>query len=242
MIDILLIGAHPDDVEWGAGGTLLLLRDRGLRFGMIDVTAGELGSRGTPEQRAKEAEAAAAFAGAEFRENLGMPDGGLVDSPETRRAIASVIRKHRPRIVLAPYWEDRHPDHGAAGAMVRNSMLFCALKNSGDANPPFKPALFLFYLLHNYDRPSIVVDISAVYKQKLELLRLHKSQFAKTAEESGLVPLGLGDYLFGLESRDRFFGSLIGARHGEAFVSDRPLKLSGLHELTRLDSPDDTRR
>jgi LmbE family N-acetylglucosaminyl deacetylase len=134
-------------------------------------------------------------------------------------------------LVLGPYWEDRHPDHAAAGLMVRNSSLFCALKNSGDPNPPHKPAAFLFYLLHNFDRPSFVIDISDVYERKLELLRLHESQFSKTAEEFGVMPLGLGDYLFGLESRDRFFGSLVGVRHGEALVTDKPLKLSGLDEI-----------
>lgn len=231
MVDVLLFGAHPDDVEWGAGGIALLLKDKNVSFGVIDLTAGELGSRGTPEQRAFEGQRAAEYAGAVFRDNLSMPDGGLVDSPESRRQVAAVIRKHRPRLVLGPYWEDRHPDHAAAGLMVRNSSLFCALKNSGDPNPPHKPAAFLFYLLHNFDRPSFVIDISDVYERKLELLRLHESQFSKTAEEFGVMPLGLGDYLFGLESRDRFFGSLVGVRHGEALVTDKPLKLSGLDEI-----------
>lgn len=234
MTDVLLFGAHPDDVEWGAGGLSLLLRERQVPFGIVDLTAGELGSRGTPEQRADEGSRAADFAGAAFRENVAMPDGGLVDSPESRRQIAAVIRKHRPRLVLAPYWQDRHPDHAAAGFMVRNSGLFCALKNSGDPNPPHKPDAFLFYLLHNFDNPSFVVDISQVYSRKLELLRLHESQFSKTAEEFGVMPLGLGDYLFGLESRDRFFGSLIGVRHGEALVTDKPLKLSGLEAILKV--------
>src|SRR5689334_22950190 len=124
MVDVLLFGAHPDDVEWGAGGIALLLREKGVLFGVIDLTAGELGSRGTPEQRAIEAQSAAQYAGAAFRDNLAMPDGGLVDSPEARRQVAAAIRKHRPRLVLAPYWEVRHPDHAAAGFMVRNSSLF----------------------------------------------------------------------------------------------------------------------
>lgn len=233
MVDVLLIGAHPDDVEWGAGGIALLLRDRGVSFGFVDLTVGELGSRGTPPQRAEEGQSAATFAGAAFRENLGMPDGGLVDSPDARRAIAAAIRRHRPKLVLAPYWIDRHPDHAAAGSMVRNARLFCSLRNSGDPNPPHNPSAFLFYLLHNFENPSLVVDISAVYLRKLELMRLHQSQFSKTAEEFGVVPLGLGDYLFGLESRDRFFGSLVGVRHGEALVTDKPLKLSGLDVILK---------
>ena len=230
-VDVLLFGAHPDDVEWGVGGTALLMRQQGLRFAFIDLTAGEMGSRGTPGERNAEARTAAEFVGAEARETLLLPDCGLVDTPETRRLIASTIRRFRPRIVMAPYWEDRHPDHAAAGSMVRNSALFCTLRKLDDTNAPHKPELFLYYLLHNYEQPSFVSDISAVYARKLELLRLHGTQFSKTAEQYGVLPQGLSDYLYGLESRDRFFGSLIGCQHGEAFVLDRPLRLS---ELSRL--------
>jgi bacillithiol biosynthesis deacetylase BshB1 len=225
-VDVLLFGAHPDDVEWGAGGSLLLMKEQGLQVALVDLTAGEMGSRGTPEERAAEAKAAAGFAGASARENLLLPDCGLVDTPETRRLIAGTIRRHRPRIVMAPYWEDRHPDHAAAGAMVRNSALFCTLRKLDSEHAPHKPELFLYYLLHNYEKPAFVIDISGVYERKLELLRLHETQFSKTAEERGLVPQGMNDYLFGLESRDRFFGSLIGCAHGEAFVQDRPARLT----------------
>ena len=233
-VDVVFFGAHPDDVEWGAGGIALRLQQQSVPFLIVDLTNGEMGSRGTPEDRAAEAGKAAAFVGAMGRENLGMPDGGLADSPEARKRIAAVIRQHRPKLVLAPFWEDRHPDHAAAGLVVRNSSLYCALRKSGDPNPPHKPAAFLYYLLHNFDRPTLVVDVSDVYERKLQLLRLHESQFSKTAEEFGVVALGLGDYLFGLESRDRFFGSLIGTRHGEALVSDHPLKLSSVSQILSL--------
>ena len=225
-MDVLFFGAHPDDVEWGAGGTAQLMKQQGVRFALVDLTAGEMGSRGTPKERQLEAQAAADFLGAETRETLNLPDCGLMDTPETRRCIAGAIRRFRPRLVIAPYWEDRHPDHAAAGAMVRNSALFCTLRKLDDDNAPHKPDAFLYYLLHNYERPPLVTDISAVYRRKLELLRLHETQFSKTAEEYGVTPLGLSDYLYGLESRDRFFGSLIGCQHGEAFVLDRPLRLS----------------
>ena len=233
-VDVLAFGAHPDDVEWGAGGISLLLRHSGRTLAIADLTAGEMGSRGTPPERAAEAEAAARYLGAVARETLFLPDGALVDSPDSRQRVASVIRRHRPRLVLAPHWEDRHPDHAAAGLMVRNSALHCVLSKSGDPNAPHKPQAFLFYLLHNFGKPSFVVDISNVYASKLELLRLHVSQFSKTAEDFGVVPLGVSDYLFGLESRDRFFGSLIGARHGEALVSDQPIPLSGLDQILHL--------
>jgi bacillithiol biosynthesis deacetylase BshB1 len=235
-IDVLLFGAHPDDVEWGAGGSMLILKAKGTSFGVVDLTRGEMGSRGTSEERDKEAQEAASSVGARFRENLGMPDCGVIDSVKNRKQIASVIRRHRPKLVLAPYWKDRHPDHAATGRLIRNSAVHCTLRKSNDPNPPHKPSAYLYYLLHHFTRPSMVVDISDVYDRKLELLRMHVSQFGKTAEGFGVLPLGMNDYLFGLESRDRFFGSLIGAHHGEALVSELPLRLGGLSDLSASDS------
>lgn len=233
-VDILLFGAHPDDVEWGAGGTALRLAANGLSFGIVDLTRGEMGSRGTCEERDKEAEDAALWMGAKFRENLGLPDCGVIDSVENRKKIASAIRRWRPRLVLAPYWEDRHPDHAAAGRLIQNAALYCTLKKADSPNPPHKPSAYLYYLLHHFKAPSMVVDISDLYPRKLELLRMHRSQFSKTASGFGVVPHGIDDYLFGLESRDRFFGTLIGVHHGEAFVSEGPLKLDSINDLPFL--------
>jgi len=233
-VDVLLIGAHPDEVEWGAGGIALLLRNAGSSLAILDLTSGEMGSRGTPEERKAEAVKAAEFLGASARENLHLPDCGLADAPEHRRRVASVIRRHRPKIVLAPLWEDRHPDHAAAGLLVRNSQLYCTLAKLDDANPPHKPGAFLFYALHQAGQPTFVVDTTEVFPAKLDLLRTHRSQFAKTAEEFGVLAHGVGDYLFGLESRDRYFGSLIGARFGEALVADRPLRLAGMGDILAL--------
>ena len=233
-VDILLFGAHPDDVEWGVGGTVLTSKATGISFGIVDLTRGEMGSRGTTEERDKEAEDAASWMGARFRENLGLPDCGVIDSVDNRKKIASVIRRWRPKLVLAPYWKDRHPDHAATGHLIQNAAVYCTLKKSNDPNPPHKPSAYLYYLLHHFTSPSMVVDISDLYPRKLELLRMHASQFSKTAEGFGVVPLGMNDYLFGLESRDRFFGSLIGVHHGEAFVSEVPLKLGSIGDLPSL--------
>jgi N-acetylglucosamine malate deacetylase 1 len=232
-VDVLLFGAHPDDVEWGAGGIALLLRDAGISFAIVDLTNGEMGSRGTLEKRQVEAASAAELLRA-TREALNLPDCGLVDSPENRRIVARVIRRHRPGLVIAPFWEDRHPDHAAAGLMVRNAQLYCALKKLDDPNPPHKPHAFLFYPLHKFERPTFVVDTTKVFQLKLDLLRIHSSQFSKTAEEFGVIAQGIGDYLFGLESRDRYFGSLAGARFGEALIADQPIRLSGIGDVLSL--------
>lgn len=235
-VDVLFFGAHPDDVEWGAGGIALLLQQKGVSFALIDLTRGEMGNRGTPGDRALEAERAAQFLGGIPRENLGLPDCGLMDTPDARRVVADVIRRHRPALVLAPFWKDRHPDHVAAGLIVRNSRIHCTMKKSGSPDPPHKPNAFLYFPLHHpHPRPSFVVNVSTVYERKLELLRIHESQFAKTADQFGVISHGLGDYLFALESRDRFLGSLIGERHGEALVSDRPLAISNPMDILKLD-------
>ena len=232
-VDIVFFGAHPDDVEWGVGGIALHLGSK-LSFVITDLTDGELGSRGTPDQRKVEAAAAAEFLGAAGRESLHLPDCGLVDLPENRRQIAAIVRRFRPGIVLAPYWQDWHPDHAAAGLMVRNSQLYCTLKNSGDPNPPHKPGAFLFYPLNNFQSPTFVVDTSDVFERKLDLIRIHRSQFSKTAQEFGVLAHGVSDYIFGLESRDRYAGSLIGARYGEALIADQPVALRGMGDILSL--------
>jgi bacillithiol biosynthesis deacetylase BshB1 len=233
-VDVLFFGAHPDDVEWGVGGTALLLTEQGVSFAIVDLTEGEMGSRGTPNERAGEAQSAAVFLGGAPRENLRMPDCALTDTAEGRRRVAELIRKYRPQLVLAPYWKDRHPDHAAAGRLLRNSGLYCTLTKSKSAYPPHKPKAFLYYLLHHFRQPSFVVDISRVYERKLMLMKLHVSQFSKNANELGLAAHGMSDYLFGLESRDRYFGSLIGKHYGEALVSERPLAISSLLDLPLL--------
>ncbi len=232
-VDIVFFGAHPDDVEWGVGGIALLLQER-LSFAIVDLTEGEMGSRGTLDERKVEAAAAGDFLGAAVRESLHLPDCGLVDSPDNRRRIAAVVRRYRPRLVLAPFWQDRHPDHAAAGLIVRNAQLYCTLKKSDDPHPPHKPDAFLFYPLNTYSQPTFVIDTSDVFQRKLDLVRLHRSQFSKTAQEFGVLAHGVSDYIFGLESRDRYLGSLIGARFGEALIADAPIRLLGLSNLHSL--------
>ncbi len=233
-VEVLFFGAHPDDVEWGAGGIALLLRDGGVSFVIVDMTKGELGSRGTPEDRKAEAILAAEFMGAQARVNLGLPDGGIQDTPQNRLLVASTIRRYRPKTVVGPLWEDRHPDHAAAGETIRNSALYCTLTKVDDPNPPHRVNNFFYYPLHKAAQAAFVVDTSGVFERKLQLLRLHQSQFGKAAEEFGVLPQGLGDYLFGLETRDRHYGSLVGARFGEALITDRPVMLCSLEDLLKL--------
>jgi N-acetylglucosamine malate deacetylase 1 len=233
-VDVLCFGAHPDDVECGAAGLALLFKSEGLSLGIVDLTRGEMGSRGTPEERAVEAQASADLLGARFRENLDLGDCRVADTEETRKLIAARIRQHTPQVVLAPHWDDLHNDHVATGMAVRRSLLFCALAKLPCAWPPHKPKAFLYYLLNSEHQPSVIGDITSVWEGKVEAVKLFRSQFARTAAESGTTPLGSGDYLFHLESRSRFYGSLIGVRYGEALISERPLKMTSLRDLFGL--------
>jgi len=232
-IDVLIFGAHPDDVECGIGGTALLFHEQSITFTIVDLTKGEMGSRGTADQRIREAEKAAELLGAARRENLDLGDTALEDSLDSRRRVASVIRKYKPQLVLAPFWDDLHTDHIAAGLMIRNSAVYCSSAKFDDPNPPHKPQLVLYYLLHKYHPPTFIVDISDVYPQKVQAIQCYESQFSKTASEYGVVPVGIGDYLFHLESRNRYFGSLANVRFGEPLVSDQPLRLEGFAGLLR---------
>lgn len=227
-VDILIFGAHPDDVEFGLGGTAVLLRDQGVSFGIVDLTKGEMGSRGTLENRIRESDEAARFLGAAFRENLDMGDCTLTDTIEARKRIAMSIRKHKPRLVLAPFWEDLHNDHVATGLAVRNSLLYCSVSKLETPDPPHKPKAFMYYLLHKYHHPTVIVDISHVFDKKLEAVRIHKSQFSRNAGEYGVTPVGIGDYLFHLESRNRYFGSLINVKFGEPLVAENPIAIDTL--------------
>ena len=152
-VDVLAFGAHSDDVELGCGGLLIKLRRAGYRTAIVDLTQSELNSRAAPEVIAEEAAQAAEVLGVEFRERLDLGDAQLQDSFENRVRIAEIIRRYRPKLVLAPYFGDRHPDHAAAGTLVKNAQLYCRLKRLGGLPPPHAPQLVLFYLMHDYVRP-----------------------------------------------------------------------------------------
>ena len=128
-VDVVLFGAHPDDVEWGVGGTSLLLNDQGVSFAIVDLTSGEMGSRGAAGERRAEGERAAAYVGADVRECMNMADGAVVDSPAARKQLASVIRRHQPKLVFAPFWKDRHSDHAAAGHIVATRRCIARFAN-----------------------------------------------------------------------------------------------------------------
>jgi bacillithiol biosynthesis deacetylase BshB1 len=224
---ILAFGAHPDDIELTVGGTLCKASKAGYRAVAVDLTRGETGTRGTPDRRLKEAEKAAAILGLAARENLGLPDGGLECRLEERRTVAGAIRRHRPEIVLAPWVEDTHPDHAAAGQIVRAAFFDARLAKLDLQGEPWFARLLLFFPCRQYRAPTVVIDVTEERKVKEKAFRAHRSQMGGKGKKE-FRPPGVMDPFKLTEARDRHYGSLVGAQFGEGLIATDPLPLTSL--------------
>jgi bacillithiol biosynthesis deacetylase BshB1 len=225
-VDVLAIGAHPDDVEMTVGGTLAKMIDRGRSVAIVDMTCGEMGTRGTPETRAAEADAAAKVLGVSERVNLGLPDGMLQETQEGRKLLIEQIRRLRPSIVLAPYVEDMHPDHAATGKMVHGVMYPVGFAKYPAEGEPFRPREFLYYMSHFTFEPSFIVDISDHHERKIESVKCYSSQFeANRDDDKGQTWIGEPGFLKILEGRARHFGSLIHKTYGEPLLAPRAIPM-----------------
>lgn len=218
--DVLAVGPHPDDVELGCGGTVARLAKGGVRVGILDLTAGELGTRGDVTVRAREAEAAARALGVSWRSCLALPDGGIraSDSDQVEKVIAA-LRRARPRVLLVPHADDPHPDHGEAAALLRRVFFLSGLARFlPDLGSAHRPTLVLAYPgARQLLRPSLVVDISAHVGAKREALAAHASQFDKAA--GAATRLASGHFLAAVEGRDRACGNLVGCEFGEGLAA-----------------------
>ncbi len=227
-VDLLVFGPHPDDIEIGIGGIVARHTTAGHRVGLCDLTHAELSSNGTPEQRQKEAEAAARVLGAAWRENLGWPDGGIAATPEIVRAAVALIRQARPRAVAIPYWDDRHPDHGNASRVLREAIFKSGLRRYDSGHEAWRPEWTCHYFINDGATPSFVVDVSSVYQQKRKALDCFRSQFS-TGEESTIVTrLTAPTFRQLIESRDAQFGALAGVAFAEGIVVREPLVRASL--------------
>lgn len=219
-IDLLAIAAHRDDVELICGGTLAKAAAAGHRTGILDLTAGELGTRGTAEIRAAEAERAASVLGVSVRENLCLPDAGIVNDPPTRELLARAIRRHQPKVVIAPALEGRHPDHRVTAQLVRDACFVSGLARLAPDTPKHRPLKILHCLTYRQDfvRPSFVVDVSEVFERKIEAIRCYSSQFEGVIQAGEVYPNGEP-----LEQVVRhyaaYYGTLIRKRYGEPFYT-----------------------
>lgn len=226
-VDLLVFGPHPDDLEIGLGGTIARHVGSGHLVGLCDLTRGELGSNGTVEQRAAEAEAARAVLGAAWRECLGWPDGGIGTEDHVRSA-AAFIRRHRPRAVAVPHWHDRHPDHLAASETLTRAVFKSGLRRYDADGEAFRPAWVCYYFINDASTPSFVVDVSDHYETKRRALASYGSQFTTAAK--GAVETRLTSPRFAqlIESRDAQFGALAGVAFAEGVVVKEPVLREGL--------------
>lgn len=228
LSDILAFGAHPDDVEIGAGGILAKHAKAGRRAVICDLTEAELSSNGTVIIRREEARRAGEILGLSSRINLGFPDRGLGGRKQIEE-MARVIRRFRPRVVLAPYPKDRHPDHVKAGQMVKEAVFDAGIRrlDLGEDLPVHKVERLYYYFINNMDRPQLIVDISEVYPLKEEAILAYRSQFLKK-EGDVETPLNRPHYLAMIRGRAQLWGQQIGVDYAEGLASERPLSIDWL--------------
>ena len=227
-VDVLAIAAHPDDVELTCGGTLARMKAAGYRFAVIDLTRGEMGTRGTAEIRAKEARRAAEILGAEFRESLDLGDGGLRLGRESELKVIDVIRRERPRVVLAPYPDDRHPDHRRAGQLVTDAAYYAGLRKLETAHPAHRPQQTVYFSTFDPRPPEFVVDVTPYIEVRRSAMRAFESQFHTPGSTEPQTILSQRDFLDMVEARARQHGALIGVEFGEGFLSRRPPRIDDL--------------
>lgn len=220
-LDVLAVAAHPDDIELSVGGTLALLARRGRRVGVLDLTRGERGTRGTVAIRRRESAAAARALRLAWRGNADLPDTRLASSPAARERVAAFIRRLRPAVVIGIASDGRHPDHGAAEELAHDACFVAGLRRAAVRGGPFRPRKFIRAVGFRHGPPGLVVDITPVFAVKLEAIRCHRSQF----ERDGWRAL---DWV---ETRARYFGALAQVSYGEGFVQREPLLVD---DLTRL--------
>jgi N-acetylglucosamine malate deacetylase 1 len=216
-LDLLAIAAHPDDVEQTCGGTLIRSAEQGYRTGVLDLTAGDMGSRGNPELRIQESKAAADEMLLAWRANLRWPDARLENTTPARMTLAGVIRRLRPRTVILPYWTGRHPDHYRASEIGYEACFLAGLKKLEEDTPPHRPFKILYSSLYANVTPSFVVDISRQFDRRMSSLFKYASQYGDSAEPSDLFP-SQKEVEERIASIARFYGNLIGVKYGEPFV------------------------
>ncbi|MBA3345647.1 MAG: bacillithiol biosynthesis deacetylase BshB1 [Gemmatimonadales bacterium] len=230
--DLLAIAAHRDDIELTCGGTLIRAVDAGHRTGILDLTAGETGTRGSSELRAREASAAAGILGVTERRNAGLPDAHLHNNDEMRRIVVQEIRHFAPRVVILPFPVGRHPDHRIASELGRDACFLAGLARYGAPGSPHRPEKILYALSYREDpvKPTFVVDITAQFERKLAAIRCYASQFDGAKAAGEIFPTGQDLYSL-VETQNAHYGSLIRTRYGEPFFTDETMAVEDVVRL-----------
>ena len=235
-LDILAFGAHPDDVEISCGATLLKYTKEGKSIGIIDLTKGELGTRGSIEKRYEEANKAAVFLGLKIRENLNMGDGFISHSKENKLKIIECIRKYQPELILANSVHDRHPDHAKGAKLVAEASFLSGLRkieteSDGLPQEAYRPKMLLHYVQDYYLTPDVILDVSETGKEKIELIKCYSSQFYNPSSKEPQTPISGEEFFDYLEGRMLSLGRELGVKYGEAYTIDRTLGVEDLFFL-----------
>lgn len=237
-LDVLAIGAHPDDVELSCAGVLLVEKQAGKKTGIVDLTHGELGTRGTAHTRKEEAAASAKILNVDVRENLGLKDGFFINDEAHQREVIKVIRKYRPEVVLCNAPQDRHPDHGKGATLVSDACFLAGLRKietqaDGINQEAWRPKYVLHYIQDRYLEPQFVIDISPVMQQKIEAIKAFATQFNSTDNSEPQTYISTPAFLDSVIYRAKMMGKMIGVAYAEGFISHKMIGLSSLDALIK---------
>ena len=237
-LDVLAFGVHPDDVELSCSGTLLVEKNNGKKTGIVDLTEGELGTRGTAETRYREAADAAMILGVDIRENLQIADGFFKNDEAHQRKVIRVIRKYKPEVVICNAPEDRHPDHGRSSKLVSDAAFLSGLvkietTDEGQVQEAWRPKYVLHYIQDRYLNPDFVVDITAVFEKKLEAIKAYKTQFYNPQLDEPETYISTPDFLESVIYRYKMFGKMIGVKYAEGFISDKIIGIRNFDALIK---------
>jgi bacillithiol biosynthesis deacetylase BshB1 len=224
-VDVIFFGAHPDDIELSCGGTIAKSVSDGLRVGIVELTRGEMGTRGTPQIRRREARTAARILGAAFREQLDFGDGALRTSRDEELQIVGVIRQCRPKVIFVMWPDDRHPDHTRTGRLVTEAAFYSGLRALDTGLPAHRPQATIYYPQNYMVPPSFVVDVTKTWKTKMKAIAAFKSQFHDPGSKEPQTFISDPKFIQMIEARGRHFGALIGVEYGEAFMTKQPPKI-----------------
>ena len=232
--DILAVGPHPDDVEIGASGTLINLVDRGYKVAIVDLTKAALATRGDPLTRGKEAEQASKIMRVHQRYQLDLKEGSLQPTVDNIYKLITLIRAVRPYLVIAPYHQDRHPDHSSASRLVHAACFWSGVSKYGDSQPPHRPHRVIYYFLHWEGPASFIVDISSSFDRKLQAIRCYHTQFMGAPDDQSMTYISRPEFIEKIINRARNYGSQIGAEYGEAFYSPEPQRVEDLMSWAKM--------
>ena len=243
-LDILAVAVHPDDVELCCSGTLMMEKSRGKRVGVVDLTRGELGTRGTAELRAQESAKASLIMQLDARENLGMADGFFRNDETHQRLLVSAIRKYQPEIVLASALADRHPDHGRAGRLIADACFLSGLRKvetknlEGNAQQEWRPKYIFHFIQDRYYEPSFVYDISPVFERKVQAIQAYSSQFFSPdyGTDEPQTYISTPEFLNSIIGRQQMFGKMIGVPYAEGFISEKMIGVRALDAFVQMDT------